>query len=57
MPGVDPKNVQTLMRHSDRKMTLGVYVHSDKVRLSAAVAMLPNIQVPTSDNESHIKLA
>ncbi|HEY3325054.1 MAG TPA: phage portal protein [Planctomycetota bacterium] len=43
MPGVDPKSVQTLMRHSDPRMTFGVYVHSDKARLAAAVAQLPKI--------------
>jgi integrase len=45
MPGVDPKSVQTLMRHSDPRMTFGVYVHSDKVRLAAAVALLPAIEL------------
>jgi integrase len=45
MPGVDPKSVQTLMRHSDPRMTFGVYVHSDKARLMAAVAQLPAIEL------------
>ncbi len=54
MPGVDPKSVQTLMRHSDPRMTFGVYVHSDKARLAAAVAQLPPIDKPTSsDFETH----
>ncbi len=47
MPGVDPKSVQTLMRHSDPRMTFGIYVHSDKARLQAAVAQLPTIGAST----------
>ena len=43
MPGVDPKSVQTLMRHSDPRLTFGIYVHSDKARLQAAVNGLPEI--------------
>ena len=41
MPGVDPKSVQTLMRHSDPRLKFGVYVHSNKNRLRDAVAALP----------------
>jgi len=53
MPGIDPKSVQTLMRHSDPRLTFGVYVHSDKARLSAAVALLPSITVaPTQRHTS-----
>ncbi|HLX68477.1 MAG TPA: tyrosine-type recombinase/integrase [Verrucomicrobiae bacterium] len=43
-PGIDPKTVQTLMRHSDPRMTFGVYVHSDKGRLKDAVAALPELK-------------
>lgn len=43
-PGIDPKSVQTLMRHSTPNLTFSVYVHSDKSRLQAAVAALPAIQ-------------
>lgn len=42
-PGADPKSVQTLMRHSDPRMTFGVYVHSDTDRLKSVAAMLPRI--------------
>lgn len=42
--GVDIKTVQMLMRHSTPEMTLGIYVHSDKTRLTAAVAALPELQ-------------
>jgi len=42
-PGIDPKSVQTLMRHSDARLTFGVYVHSDKGRLKAAVSALPPV--------------
>lgn len=41
MPNVDLKSVQTLMRHSDPRLTFGIYVHSDKARLKAAMGMLP----------------
>ncbi len=46
MPGIDPKSVQTLMRHSDPRMTFGIYVHSDKARLAAAIAQLPSVGEP-----------
>ena len=42
MPGIDPKSVQTLMRHGGPRMAFGIYVHSNKVRL--AVAHLPPIR-------------
>jgi integrase len=48
-PGVDPKSVQTFMRHSDPRMTFGVYVHSDKDRLKAVAAALPEIGTPKSN--------
>lgn len=56
MPGIDPKSVQTLMRHSDPRMTFGIYVHSDKARLAAAVALLPAIETSKADS-SNSKLA
>jgi len=48
---IDPKTVQTLMRHSDPRMTFGVYVHSDKGRLKDAVAALPELKsaIPKDD--------
>ncbi len=42
-PGIDPKSVQTLMRHSTPNLTFSVYVHSDKSRLKAAVCALPTL--------------
>jgi integrase len=42
--GVDPKTIQILMRHSSPVLTLGVYLHSDRERMSRAVAKLPEIQ-------------
>ena len=57
MPGIDPKSVQTLMRHSDPRMTFGIYVHSDKARLQAAVALLPAIELRNNnDTESPIAM-
>jgi integrase len=49
MPGIDPKSVQTLMRHSDPRMTFGVYVHSHKARLQAAVTQLPALGVSANE--------
>lgn len=59
MPGIDPKSVQTLMRHSDPRMTFGIYVHSDRARLQAAVALLPSLEVRTAEEftDSKAKLA
>ena len=42
-PGIDPKTVQTLMRHSDSRLTFGIYVHTDKSRMREAVQNLPEI--------------
>jgi integrase len=39
--GVDIKTAQMLMRHSSPILTLGIYVHSDRVRLRQAVEQLP----------------
>jgi hypothetical protein len=33
------------LRHSDPRLTFGIYVHSDKERLKAVAAMLPAIEV------------
>ena len=52
MPGVDPKSVQTLMRHSDPRLTFGIYVHSDKARLQAAVAALPSLTSGQSETSA-----
>ena len=55
MPGIDPKSVQTLMRHSDPRLTFGIYVHSDKARLKAAVAELPEIGLrPSTEAERSV---
>lgn len=49
LPGVDPKTVQSLMRHSDPRLTFGVYVHSDAARLKAAVQNLPTLEPQNQD--------
>ncbi|MGH7143850.1 MAG: tyrosine-type recombinase/integrase [Planctomycetota bacterium] len=38
---VDPKTLQTLMRHSSPTLSLGIYVHRDKSRERSAMAALP----------------
>jgi integrase len=50
MPSIDPKSVQALLRHSDPRLTFGVYVHSDRERLAAAVALLPTIPIAAASN-------
>jgi site-specific recombinase XerD len=39
--GLDPKTIQTLMRHSTPELTFAIYVHSDWNRLRAAAQQLP----------------
>lgn len=48
-PGIDPKSVQTLMRHSTPNLTFAIYVHADKSRLRAAVAGLPPIHAQRAE--------
>jgi len=56
LAGVDPKTVQTLMRHSDPRLTFGTYVHSDRERLKDAVGRLPSLAIkgnfPTSGQQA-----
>jgi len=42
-PAVDPKTIQTLMRHATPTITFKLYVHSDRDRLRNAVASLPTL--------------
>lgn len=42
--GADIKTVQSMMRHATAAFTLSVYVHSDKNRMAAAVACLPEVR-------------
>jgi integrase len=39
--GIRPKMAQTLARHSDVRLTLGVYTHVDMADQTAAIAALP----------------
>ena len=50
-PGIDPKSVQTLMRHSTPNLTFAVYVHSDKTRLKSAVAAMPTISMRSNRSD------
>jgi integrase len=43
-PAIDPKSIQTLMRHSTPTLTFKLYVHPNKERLRNAVASLPEIK-------------
>ena len=42
-PGIDPKSIQTLMRHATPTITFKLYVHPNKERLKSAVASLPSL--------------
>jgi integrase len=52
--GVSPKMAQTLARHSDIRLTLGVYTHVELPDRSAAIESLlpPPSGTPASENES-----
>jgi hypothetical protein len=39
--GVRPKVAQTLARHSDIRLTLGVYTHAELADQRAAIGILP----------------
>jgi integrase len=47
--GVSPKMAQTLARHSDIRLTLGVYTHVELADRSAAIESLP---APPGGNRS-----
>jgi integrase len=40
--GVDPKTIQSLMRHKSPHLTFGFYVHTDREKMQEAVACLPS---------------
>ena len=42
------------MRHSDPRLTFGVYVHSDKARLKAAVEALPGLGTVDAEGEEPV---
>jgi len=44
--GVDPKSIQTIMRHKDIKTTYGTYIHTENKRLHAAANALPVLSAP-----------
>jgi integrase len=45
--GISPKMAQTLARHSDIRLTLGIYTHVGLHDQTAAIAALPG---PTAEN-------
>ena len=51
-PGIDPKTVQTLMRHATPNLTFGVYVHADQDRLMRAAMSLPELRPSCGPDES-----
>ena len=53
--GLSPKMAQTLARHSDVRLTLGVYTHVGLHDQTAAIASLP--PPPTSGNEAATAVA
>ena len=53
--GVSPKTAQTLARHSDIRLTLGIYTHTDLAEKTEAVHKLPKLPAVKTegDNESN----
>ena len=43
--GVRPKVAQTLARHSDIRLTLGIYTHTELADQTAAIDALPDVPV------------
>jgi hypothetical protein len=54
--GVSPKMAQTLARHSDIRLTLGVYTHVELLDCSAAIGSLPAPPVPRETDDPHAEL-
>jgi site-specific recombinase XerD len=51
--GKDPKTVQSLLRHSDVAVTLGIYAHShDESRLAAQKDLLAAFFAPSGMGQS-----
>lgn len=51
--GVDPKSIQTIMRHKDIKTTYGTYIHTENKRLHAAANALPVLGAPAPASCAH----
>ncbi|MCY3019511.1 MAG: tyrosine-type recombinase/integrase [Planctomycetota bacterium] len=48
--GVDIRTAQSIMRHSTPTMTLGIYCHTDRKRMAAAMESLPELKLaPVAD--------
>ena len=50
--GVRPKVAQTLARHSDIRLTMGVYTHTELADETAAITALPGPPAPNRDGGS-----
>jgi integrase len=48
LAGIKPKMAQTLARHSDVRLTLGVYTHLELHDCSAAIKSLPAPPLPAT---------
>jgi len=53
--GVHPKMAQELMRHSDVNLTMNIYSHVLKGRKSEAIESLPDLTLPSKENQSNLK--
>ena len=49
--GISPKMAQTLARHSDVRLTLGVYTHVGKQDQTAAIEALPGVPGEKGDGD------
>jgi len=50
--GTHPKVVQSLMRHSDINLTMSRYTHIFREQESDAIAKLPDLSLPSTDQQS-----
>ncbi|HUV64511.1 MAG TPA: site-specific integrase, partial [Sedimentisphaerales bacterium] len=49
--GVQPKEAQELMRHSDINLTMSLYTHTTRERLATAIGKLPDLGAPSSQQQ------
>ena len=50
--GVHPKTAQSIMRHSDIRLTMGIYTHTLAGQESQAVESLPDLSLPSSKQKT-----
>ncbi len=53
--GVHPKVAQSILRHSDVNLTMGIYTHTLTGQESQAVAKLPDLSLPSKKSQKQVK--